>query len=472
MPIPKPKKDEKQKEFHSRCMSVIFDEYGLEQGNAVCYDAWRDSKKENKMKNLKEADTFKCPECDNKVLANTGYCVSCKKKVKPSSKKEEGFENVEREGIVWPVVSIGFIDESNWEAEIENARIRLQKYNFQFDDFHDVVSTGEYGQEIELSRGITKEDAQKLINDAEWTGNETVFLSDIMTEIIFANRNGDFITIDTLEESKNMKENNDTFKCPTCDSKVLVNTGYCLKCKKKVKPSKKEAFENVERERLVWPIITVGFIAEFDNDYEDVISEAKMYLQEHYGLQFNDFKDVVSTDEYSQMIDLSTPITWDQAQKLINDAEWMDSETVYLSDIQTEIIFKDRAYNTISLDILEESKKEIKTNTILEKSHGITVILNEEEKLKVGDRVIMSNSGLMMYSNKYKDKEYIIKDIVADHGFNTFDIGLPFRVEVLDVVKVEESKEETFILRDNVRIGRIILEKDERIKIIKKLKGI
>lgn len=26
-----------------------------------------------------------------------------------------------------------------------------------------------------------------------------------------------------------------TFKCPTCGSKVLVNTGYCLKCKKKVK---------------------------------------------------------------------------------------------------------------------------------------------------------------------------------------------------------------------------------------------
>ena len=27
----------------------------------------------------------------------------------------------------------------------------------------------------------------------------------------------------------------DTFKCPTCDSKVLENTGYCMKCKKKVK---------------------------------------------------------------------------------------------------------------------------------------------------------------------------------------------------------------------------------------------
>lgn len=32
---------------------------------------------------LKEAgDTFKCPECDTKVLEQTGYCVKCKKKVK------------------------------------------------------------------------------------------------------------------------------------------------------------------------------------------------------------------------------------------------------------------------------------------------------------------------------------------------------------------------------------------------------
>ena len=313
MPIPKPKKDEKQKEFHSRCMSVIFDEYGLEQGNAVCYDAWRDSKKENKMKNLKEADTFKCPECD---------------------------------------------------------------------------------------------------------------------------------------------------------SKVLVNTGYCLKCKKKVKESKKEAFENVERERLVWPIITVGFIAEFDND-DIVIAEVKNYL-ETYGFKFDSYKDVVSTDDYSQIIELANAVPVGYARRLVNDNEWVNETEVSIIDMNTTVAFIDKENDIIPIDAFEESKKEIKTNIILEKSHGITVILNEEEKLKVGDRVIMSNSGLMMYSNKYKDKEYIIKDIVADHGFNTFDIGLPFRVEVLDVVKVEESKEETFILRDNVRIGRIILEKDERIKIIKK----
>ena len=31
------------------------------------------------------------------------------------------------------------------------------------------------------------------------------------------------------------KGNTATFKCPICGSKVLVNTSYCMKCKKKVK---------------------------------------------------------------------------------------------------------------------------------------------------------------------------------------------------------------------------------------------
>jgi len=36
---------------------------------------------------LISADTFKCPECDTKVLKQTGYCVKCKKKVKEASAK-------------------------------------------------------------------------------------------------------------------------------------------------------------------------------------------------------------------------------------------------------------------------------------------------------------------------------------------------------------------------------------------------
>jgi ribosomal protein L37AE/L43A len=31
----------------------------------------------------------------------------------------------------------------------------------------------------------------------------------------------------------------DTFECPNCGTKVLENTGYCVKCKKKVKKASK-----------------------------------------------------------------------------------------------------------------------------------------------------------------------------------------------------------------------------------------
>jgi len=33
-------------------------------------------------------------------------------------------------------------------------------------------------------------------------------------------------------------DNTETFKCPECGTKVLKNTGYCVKCKKKVKEAK------------------------------------------------------------------------------------------------------------------------------------------------------------------------------------------------------------------------------------------
>src|SRR5258708_6643552 len=45
MSIPSPNKNEKEKDFHSRCMSAISGEYGQDQGNAICYSQWRDYKK-------------------------------------------------------------------------------------------------------------------------------------------------------------------------------------------------------------------------------------------------------------------------------------------------------------------------------------------------------------------------------------------------------------------------------------------
>lgn len=46
--------------------------------------------------------------------------------------------------------------------------------------------------------------------------------------------------IDGLVEDKK----SGTFKCPHCGGKVLKNTGYCVKCKKKVESGKAEGDEN------------------------------------------------------------------------------------------------------------------------------------------------------------------------------------------------------------------------------------
>ena len=49
MPIPKPKKGEKEDDFVSRCMSDIGDEYDdKDQALAICHDTWRKSKKKKK----------------------------------------------------------------------------------------------------------------------------------------------------------------------------------------------------------------------------------------------------------------------------------------------------------------------------------------------------------------------------------------------------------------------------------------
>ena len=48
MPIPTPKSGETQSDFVSRCISEIYDEYGQEQGSAICYSTYR----ENRMSKL------------------------------------------------------------------------------------------------------------------------------------------------------------------------------------------------------------------------------------------------------------------------------------------------------------------------------------------------------------------------------------------------------------------------------------
>lgn len=53
---------------------------------------YKESKMRNTWSEKAKAETAKCPDCGNKYLVQTGYCVSCKKKVadpKSEKKKEE-----------------------------------------------------------------------------------------------------------------------------------------------------------------------------------------------------------------------------------------------------------------------------------------------------------------------------------------------------------------------------------------------
>ena len=43
MPIPKPNQSETEEQYVSRCIGEIYDEYGQEQGAAICYNTYRKS---------------------------------------------------------------------------------------------------------------------------------------------------------------------------------------------------------------------------------------------------------------------------------------------------------------------------------------------------------------------------------------------------------------------------------------------
>lgn len=62
MPIPTPKKNETEQDFVSRCVSEIYDEYGQEQGSAICYNTYRSSKQmsaQSKIASKLRQDSYK-----------------------------------------------------------------------------------------------------------------------------------------------------------------------------------------------------------------------------------------------------------------------------------------------------------------------------------------------------------------------------------------------------------------------------
>lgn len=91
--------------------------------------------------NSKEAaaETFKCPTCGNKVLKKTGYCVVCKKKVKPKeagSEKKATEEKEEYRSATEEIVSQ--IDEIAETLEKQNDP-KLMKYAYQLDLVSEVL---------------------------------------------------------------------------------------------------------------------------------------------------------------------------------------------------------------------------------------------------------------------------------------------------------------------------------------------
>lgn len=62
MPIPIPKKGQTEQKYVSECISQIVDEYGQEQGSAICYNTYRKSKDmsaQSKMASKLRQDSYK-----------------------------------------------------------------------------------------------------------------------------------------------------------------------------------------------------------------------------------------------------------------------------------------------------------------------------------------------------------------------------------------------------------------------------
>lgn len=142
---------------------------------------------------LKESgkkDTFKCPECGSKVLENTGYCMKCKKKVKKSSL---GMED-----------ELPGIHESRFEE----------------------------GKPADPTQNMTPEEAEKWENmNEKYRDKFKKKDAALRADLVKLAYNNPELRKDILPL---IKEAAKTFKCPDCGTKVMEQTGYCVKCKKKV----------------------------------------------------------------------------------------------------------------------------------------------------------------------------------------------------------------------------------------------
>ena len=105
-------------------------------------------------------------------------------------------------------------------------------------------------------------------------------------------------------------DNTKTFKCPECDSKVLVNTGYCVSCKKKVKSEAEDLQEATSKE-----IIAILGKTDWGDDNEAQMKAVQLLK----GIALSD--EAESNTFMKKLSDASTKIADEMLKESIDEKE-------------------------------------------------------------------------------------------------------------------------------------------------------
>jgi len=114
MPIPKPSKGESRESFISRCNSAMAKEFpDAKQRNAVCFDAWRNSKKESMFSNIWGMEK----KGDTENIQIGGYLAT--------THLDSGFFDEDREIYIKDQIAIETLEE--WAKQLNDGNPRVNK---------------------------------------------------------------------------------------------------------------------------------------------------------------------------------------------------------------------------------------------------------------------------------------------------------------------------------------------------------
>lgn len=109
-------------------------------------------------KKEESTDTFKCPTCGGKVLSNTSYCLSCKKKVKnpneKEDKKDDDKKDDKKESFLAKSFRLNMVSSFKQSQKVESASDRISQYE-------ELLSYFEEG----FAEDLRKEIEEALLND-------------------------------------------------------------------------------------------------------------------------------------------------------------------------------------------------------------------------------------------------------------------------------------------------------------------